>query len=69
MDKQKARLNTIHDNAERTAGLPPGDMLLARLVLNGHLYTATGPVSPQYWPGPIVPHEKEKVDDSYFITG
>ena len=33
------RLDEIHDNAERTAALPPGDMLLARLVLNGHLRT------------------------------
>ena len=33
------RLDRIHDNAERTAALPPGDMLLARLVLNGHLRT------------------------------
>ena len=31
------RLDQIHDNAERTAALSPGDMLLARLVLNGHL--------------------------------
>ena len=42
-----SKLDKIHDNAERTAELPPRDMLLARLVLNGHLYTATGPASPQ----------------------
>ena len=41
------RLDEIHDNAERTAALPPRDMLLARLVLNGHLTTMAGPASPQ----------------------
>ena len=34
------RLDAIHDNAERTAALPERDMLLARLVLNGHLETS-----------------------------
>ena len=33
------RLDTIHDNAERTAAMDERDMLLARLVLNGHLVT------------------------------
>ena len=53
------KLDKIHDNAERTAALPPRDMLLARLVLNGHLETMAGPASPQMQ---TRPNEKEKVD-------
>jgi len=34
-----SRLEHIRYNAERTAALPERDMLLARLVLNGHLVT------------------------------
>ena len=33
------RLEHIRYNAEQTAALPERDMLLARLVLNGHLIT------------------------------
>ena len=55
------KLDKIHDNAERTAALPERDMLLARLVLNGHLTTATGSASPQMQ---TRPNEKEKVDAS-----
>ena len=40
------RLDRIHDNAERTADLPPGEMLLARLVLNGHLYVRPAGLPP-----------------------